>query len=153
MPSNTITVGELLYEQTVHVTRATEYGISMEALVAGQVAPPPEGARFDVAFEGVLHGPKLKGTLTGVDYVTVRGDGRSQLHSHAEITTEDGTKIAFSSDGVATADESTGRLETRHNATLHTSSPEYAWVNQLQVWVQGSGEMAGGEFHLKGYAA
>ena len=95
----------------------------MEALASGLVPPPSEGARFDVEFEGILHGPKLKGTLTGVDYVTVRGDGHFQLHSHVQITTEDGAKIAFSSDGIAT-EESPGRLKTSHNATLHSSSPE-----------------------------
>ena len=38
----------------------TEYGVSFEALMAGQVAPPPEGARFDVAFEEAASGPRLR---------------------------------------------------------------------------------------------
>jgi len=48
--------------------------------------------------EGTVTGPKLKGTVKGVDYANVRADGRLQLHFHAEITTEDGKKIAFFAD-------------------------------------------------------
>jgi len=65
MPSSTITVGELIYEVAAAFTNVTEFGISMQALAAGQVAPTPEGARFDVAFQGAVSGPKLKGTLAG----------------------------------------------------------------------------------------
>jgi len=42
---STIEVGELLYEYTVKITGMTEYGVSLESLMAGEVAPPPEGAR------------------------------------------------------------------------------------------------------------
>jgi len=59
----TIDVGELLYEYTVKLTGMTEYGVSFEALMAGTAAPPPEGARFDVSFEGATNGPKLKGKV------------------------------------------------------------------------------------------
>ncbi len=63
MSSATIPVGELLYEVTAHFTKVTEYGVSLEAVRSGQVAPPPAGARFDLAFEGAARGPKLKGTV------------------------------------------------------------------------------------------
>jgi hypothetical protein len=56
----TMDVGELLYDYTVKLTGMTEYGVSFAALMAGTVAPPPEGARFDAAFEGAANGPKLK---------------------------------------------------------------------------------------------
>ena len=71
----TIPVGEHLYEVSVKFTRVSEFGVSMEALSSGKVPPPPEGARFDVAFESNSSGPKLKGTVTGVDYLHVRADG------------------------------------------------------------------------------
>jgi hypothetical protein len=61
----TIDVGALLYEYTVKFTGMTEYGVSFEALMAGTTLPPPEGARFDVPFEGASNGPKLKGRVTG----------------------------------------------------------------------------------------
>ena len=89
----TIPVGEHLYEVSVKFTRVSEFGVSMEALSSGKVPPPHEGARFDVAFEGNSSSPKLKGTVTGVDYLHVRADGRFQLHIHAEVTTEDGATI------------------------------------------------------------
>ncbi|HXV62251.1 MAG TPA: hypothetical protein VEK15_16240, partial [Vicinamibacteria bacterium] len=92
---STIEVGDLLYEYTVKITGMTEYGVSFEALMAGDTAPPPEGAKFDVAFEGESKGPRLKGNVTGVDYLQIRADGRFQLHIHGEITTHDGKKIAL----------------------------------------------------------
>src|SRR5690606_32954230 len=85
-----IPVGEFLYEVNLRHTRVTEYGFSMQNLMSGQVALPPEGACFDIAFEGTIQGPRLNGTITGVDFSQVRADGRFQLHLHAEITTHDG---------------------------------------------------------------
>ena len=64
---DTMDVGELLYEYTAKVTGLTEYGVSFEALMAGTTPPPPEGARFDIRFEGPSIGPRLKGTVTGGD--------------------------------------------------------------------------------------
>lgn len=155
MPSATISVREHLYDLTVNFTKVTEYGLSLEALVAGKTTPPPEGARFDVAFEGVARGSKLKGTVAGVDYIHVRADGRFQLHIHAEITTEDGEKIAYFADGVATPEEGTSvaQFQERANVTLTTSSHAYAWVNQLPVWVRGTVDLAKQQVNVKGYAA
>jgi len=70
-------------------------------MLSGAVDVPPQGARIDIAFEGPVVGQKLRGTVKGVDYVRIRPDGRGQLHIHAEITTEDGKKIALFADGVA----------------------------------------------------
>ena len=64
---STIEVGDLLYEYTVKFTEVTEYGVNLEALLAGEAAPPVEGARFDVAFEGESTGPRLKGNVKGVE--------------------------------------------------------------------------------------
>ncbi len=155
MSSATITVGELLYEMTVHFTKVTEYGVSRKAVRSGQVAIPPAGARFDVVFEGVMRGPKLKGTVAGVDYLHVRADGRTQVHVHAEITTDDGEKIAFFADGVSTPDPEQGTdvMQIRETVTLTTASPGYTWVNQLQVWAQGTVDRTKGELNVKGYAA
>jgi hypothetical protein len=70
-------------------------------LLSGQVSPEPAGARIDFYLEGPVIGPKLTGTVKGVDYLYFRADGRAQLHIHAEITTEDGKKIALAADGIA----------------------------------------------------
>jgi hypothetical protein len=143
--------GELLYEYTVQFTQVVEYGVSMEALVSGQAAPPPEGARFDVYFEGPVTGTKLSGSAKGVDYLHVRADGRFQLHIHAEITTDDGKKIALAADGVALGEPPV--LQLRENVTLTTSAPEHSWVNTIQVWGIGTVDVSKGEVRIKGYAA
>ena len=60
--------------------------MALEAVMSGQ-APPAEGARFDVHFEGPVTGPKFSGSAKGADYLHIRADGRIQLDIHAEITT------------------------------------------------------------------
>jgi hypothetical protein len=57
-----------------------------------------------------------------------------QLHIHAEITTEDGKKIALAADGVALLDGGSPVGQLRENVTLTTSDADYSWVNPLQVW-------------------
>ena len=86
--------GELIYDHIVQIKQVTEYGVALDTLLSGAERPPAEGARFDLHVEGTANGPKLKGAVKGVDYINVRADGRLQLHFHAEITTEDGKKIA-----------------------------------------------------------
>ena len=149
----TIEVGELLYDYTVKLTGVTEYGVSLEALTAGTAPPPPEGARFDIRFEGASIGPKLKGTVIGVDHLRVRADGRFELHIHAEITTDDGQKISLHADGVALPQPGNPIAGLRENVTLFTSSKAYAWVNGLQVWATGAVDLAQQVVHLKGYSA
>ena len=111
------------------------------------------GARFDVAFEGTSNGPKLKGKVTGVDYVRIRADGRFQLHIHAEITAEDGQKIALHANGVALQRQGSTIADLRENVTLFSSSKDYTWVNALQVWGIGTVDLAKQVIHLKAYAA
>jgi hypothetical protein len=149
----TIEAGELLYEYTVKLTGMTEYGVNFASLMAGAAMPPPEGARFDIPFEGESIGPKLKGKLTGVDYLRVRADGRFELHIHAEMTTEDGQKISLYSDGVALPKQGSPIAGLRENVTLFTSSKAYSWVNALQVWGTGTVDLAGQVVRIKGYSA
>jgi uncharacterized protein DUF3237 len=146
-----IPLGELLYEYTPVITQVVEYGESMEALTSRQAPPPAEGARFDVYFEGPVTGRKLSGSVKGVDYLHFRADGRFQLNIHAEITTDDGKKIALAADGVALGEAP--MLQLRENVTLTTSHPEHAWVNTLQIWAPGTVDLATGEIRVKGYAA
>jgi len=70
---------------------------------------------------------------------------------HAEITTEDGKKIALAADGVLMGAPPV--FELRENVTLTTSHPEYSWVNAIQIWGTGTADLAKGEVRLKGYAA
>jgi hypothetical protein len=52
--------GEKIYEYDLDFTGVTDYGVSMEAILSGKEKVPPQGARFDVAFEG-----HAKGRLSG----------------------------------------------------------------------------------------
>jgi hypothetical protein len=144
--------GELIYEYSPQVTRVVDYGASADALFSGQVSPPPEGARIDFYLEGPVIGPKLKGTINGVDYLYFRADGRAQLHIHGEITTEGGKKIALAADGIAVREEGSSVCQLRENVTLLTNHIELAWVNALQVWATGTVDVANGQVRVKGYA-
>jgi hypothetical protein len=130
-----------------------EYGISANAVLPGQMPPPAEGARFDVHFEGPIAGPKLNGTVKGVDYLHICADGRAQLNIHAEITTEDGKKIVLAADGVAIPEKGSPILQLRENVTLATNHPEHSWLNPIQVWAPGTVDVSKGQVRIRGYAA
>jgi Protein of unknown function (DUF3237) len=144
-------MGELLYEYTPMVTRVVEYGAPFEAIVSRQSPPPAEGARVDVYFEGPVTGAKLSGSVKGVDYLKLRADGRFELDIYAEITTEDGKKIALAADGVALGQAPF--LQLRQSVKLTSSHPEHAWVNPIQIWASGTVDLEKGEIRVKGYAA
>ena len=153
MSNTKIPIGEHLYDLTVKITKIAEFGTSLMELVAGQANMPPQGARFDMAFEGTGNGTKLKFTITGVDYLHIRADGRSQLHIHGEITTDDGAKISLFGNGIAILEEGTTVAQLRESVTLITSHDAYSWVNQLQIWAQGTVDMATQEINVRAYAA
>jgi hypothetical protein len=147
-----IPVGEHLYDADMQFTRFSDYGVRLQDLNSGRVIPPPAGARIDLAFEGTIDGPNLKGTIVGVDYIVVRADGRFQLNIQATITTDDGATIAVAADGVAMP--SGGVLvPLRKNVQMTTAAPKYAWVNQLQIWVRGSADMSAGRLRWMAFVA
>ena len=150
MSSDKIT-GEVVYIwKSFNLTKIVDYGVSFDTLRSAKPVLPPEGARFDAYFEGVIKGPKLKGTISCADYIHVRADGRIQLHIHGEITTDDGEKIALFADGISTYREGTNFYHNE-NVTLITSSPKYSWVNQLQIWANGNVDPGKGEVDIIGY--
>jgi len=146
-------LGELIYHYDLHFTQVVEYGCAANAIFSGQARPPAEGARFDVHFEGTITGPRVKGTVKGIDYLHIRADGRCQLDIKAEITTDDGKKIALAAGGVAIPEPGSPVFQLRENATLTTNHPEYAWVNPIQVWAPGTVDLSKGEIRVTGYAA
>lgn len=87
--------GEKIYEQELDLNGVTEYGVSMDALVAGREAVPLHGARFDLAIDGRSKG-RLAGRAHGFDYVRVRADGRMELDLHLTVETDDGLRVALS---------------------------------------------------------
>ena len=153
MPPQTLPVGELVYEAEIQFTNIVEYGVSMAAITSGKVALPAEGARFDYVFQGDLRGPKLRGKITGTDYLYVRADGRFQLHIHAQIRTDDGHNISFSSDGASIQKDGTKETQLRVAVSLFTSSPAYKWLNKLHIWAVGSLDPGKGQAFVKAYTA
>jgi hypothetical protein len=145
-----------LFDEAVHLTGLTEYGVSWEKLTTGQAILPLQGARFDIAFEGTFEGPRLRGVIAGVDYLTVRADGRFQLDLQANLTTDDGARISVYEDGILIppAPEAQARIaQLRLNLTFTTTSPKYAWINQVQGWGRGTVDWSTGQVELQVYAA
>lgn len=153
MGSQMLPTGELLYEAEIRFTGIVEYGVSMAALSSGQTAPPPDGARFDQSFEGSLSGPRLRGRITGTDYLRVSADGRFRLHIHAQIHTDDGQDISFASEGVTYQGERSCEAELRATVSLFSSSPQYKWLNPLQVWALGSLDLDHGRAQVRAFIA
>jgi len=135
----------LLFEEDILLTDYVEYGFSLQDLVGGRPLPP-EGARFDISFEGSLTGDRIKGTIKGVDYLEVRADGRFFLNLYARITTDDGAKILVEESG--TNDHGDLKLQMR----FHTNDERYAWLNQEQVMGLGRADFATGKASVKGYS-
>ena len=150
----TMPVGAHLFDEVVHLTGLTEYGMSWEKLTTGQAVLPPQGARFDIAFEGTFEGLRLKGTIAGVDYLHVRADGRFQLNLQAVLTTDDGEKIAVYEDGILIPPQDDGMIaQLRLNLEFTASSPKYAWLNQVQGWGRGAVDWNTGQVDVQVYAA
>ena len=144
---------ELIYEAEIRFTGVVDYGVSMEALSSRQVAVPLAGARFDQTFEGILHGPVLSGQISGTDYLYVRADGLFQLHLHAQVTTEDGTNIAMSSEGVSIQIEGEKLTQLRAAVSLFTASETYSWLNRLRLWAVGTLDPIGGTALVRAHTA
>jgi hypothetical protein len=152
MKSKEIIEGELIYEADIQFTQTVEYGATMEDLSSGEIPIPLQGARFDQVFQGKLHGPKLRGKMSGTDYLCVRADGLFQLHLHARVTTDDNANIAFSSEGVSL--QVVGEKETHLRAavSLFSSTEAYRWVNKLQLWAVGTLDPVKGTARVRAYA-
>lgn len=144
------TLGEEIYRYHLEVTGVTEFGVDFGKLTAGEVAPPPEGARFDVWVKGPVEG-KISGKLEGCDYLYVRADGRMELNIRATITTDDGATIALAATGVGWPEAGTPIVRLRENATLFTNHESYAWVNGWQIWAPGEVNLAEGTVDVTGF--
>ena len=144
--------GELIYEYTPRVTRIIEYGASAEAVLMRTSPPPREGARLDLYLEGPVIAGRLQGTVTGVDYLNMRADGRAELHIHGHITLEDGKKVALEAGGVAVPEGDSSIFQLREHVNLTSNDPALAWVNATEVWARGTVDVSTGQVHLRAYA-
>jgi hypothetical protein len=142
--------GEKIYECDLDITGVMDFGVSMESILAGREEVPPQGARFDVAFEGNSAG-RLSGRLRGVDYLRMRADGRVDLDIRAIIETGDGFRIGLSADGVAVMRPGEPIADLHENVTLTTAAAGFAWVHGRQVWGVGSVNLATGKIHIDAY--
>jgi uncharacterized protein DUF3237 len=144
--------GELIYEYTPRVTQIVEYGTSAEDMLMRTSPPPKEGARLDLYLEGPVIGGRLRGTLTGIDYLNMRADGRAELHIHGHITLEDGNKVALQAGGVAIPEGDSSIFQLREHVQLTSNHPALAWVNTAEVWARGTVDVSTGQVHLRAYA-
>jgi len=142
--------GEKIYEYEFNLTGVTDYGVSMDAILAGKETVPLQGARFDLAVEGRGKG-HLSGRAHGVDYLRMRADGRIELDLHLTIETDDGHRIALSGDGQAQPRRGEPALDIFANIHLSTASKEYAWVNERQIWSVGTASMTTGKICAEAY--
>lgn len=147
-----IPVTEYLFSETIRHAGLTEYGYSLSDLNRG-LPIPAAGARFDIAFEGELAGPEIKGTIKGVDFLLLRADGRFQLNLQATITTDDGEKIALHEDGIMLQPDEKGIAGLRLNMQFITASPKYQWLNDHLVWGIGEANMQQGTVTVKAFIA
>lgn len=141
---------ELIFEEKIHLTNISEYGTKWSELTSGKVHPGPEGVRFDLEFEGLIHGPQIKGTIKGIDYLEVRADGKFMLNIQAAITTEDGKRIAVHENGILYPKED-GMAHIQLNLQFTTHYPEYTWLNNIQAWAICEVDMQRGEVQVKAY--
>jgi len=142
--------GEKIYEFDLDIRDVTEYGASMEAILAGKATVPLQGARFDLAVDGRGTG-RLSGRVHGVDYLRMRADGRIELDLHVAIETDDGQRIALSGDGQAAPRSGEPIVDLFANIRLSTASKAYAWVNARQIWGVGTAVVATGQIHVEGF--
>lgn len=142
--------GEKIYEYDLDITGATDFGISLQAILSGQETVPPQGARVDVAFAGEAKG-RLSGRVQGVDYLQIRADGRISLDIRATIETADGQRIALRADGVGSPRAAEPVADLCENVSLVTASKDHAWVNTKQIWGVGTVNFATGKIHIDAY--
>jgi hypothetical protein len=144
--------GELVYEYTPQVIRIIEYGAPAEDVLMRTSPPPKEGARLDLYLEGPVIAGRLQGTVTAVDYLNMRADGRAELHIHGHITLEDGNTVALEAGGVAIPEGDSSVFQLREHVKLTSNHPALAWVNTTEVWARGTVDVSTGQVHLRAYA-
>lgn len=141
---------QLLFNESAHVTGITEYGISWDKVVSGVISPPPEGARVDIFFEGLIEGPNIAGAIRGVDYLEIRADRRFMLNIYATIITDNGKLVTLHESGLfIPAGDGIAHLQL--NMKFTTGGPEYAWVNKIQGWGLGHVDMERNEITVTAF--
>jgi hypothetical protein len=141
--------GEEIYDMELDITEVTDFGFSLDDLLAGK-AIPLQGARFDLAVNGRSNG-RVAGRAHGFDFLRVRADGRMELDLHSVIETDDGQRIALSGDGQAAMRKDEPILDIFGSIGLSTAAKEYAWVNERQIWSVGTATLTPGKLRVKAF--
>jgi len=145
-----IIMSEVLYTAELAFTGKTEFGLSLEAVLSGAAPIPPQGARFDVTFAGPLEG-KLDGTLTGVDYLRMRADGRTELDLHGVVERPNGQKIAWRAEGVGTMRADAPIMDITELIRFDSADPDTAWLGTRRVWGEGQVDPVAGVIRVTAY--
>jgi hypothetical protein len=100
----------------------------------------PAGMRIDFPFQGTAVGPHWEGErpVSGIDYVTVRGDGNMDLDIHASIGEKRET-VAYRGTGVSIANPDKS-AEPRELLTFQTGNEDLSWLNNEIGVAFGRGE-------------
>jgi len=151
--SETMVVQEHVYDATIQITEMVDFGLDLKAIASKKAQIPPQGLRVNVAFKGELKGPKLQGTISGIDYLLMKPDGIGQLNVQAVITTSDGERIAQRGDGVLTPQQDSSVSQLRENIAFYSASSKYGWVNRMQFWASGTSDLSTGRILLKVFIA
>ena len=120
----------LVYEVNGAPTGMESFGIDPAKVFSGQVNIPEEGIRMDVPFAGKTSKGKLKGTIEGIDYITILPNRFTIIDVHGIITTKTGEKIAVKVDGILVPnadDPSKGTY--RETLKLTSNSDKYKYLN------------------------
>ena len=141
---------EKIFEYDLDIMSVTDYGVNMDAMLAGQESVPLQGSQFDVTLAGSIKG-RVTGTMRGIDYLRVRADGRRELDLRGTIETEDGSRIALSADGVGTPRDGETIVDLAVKIDLTTAATAYAWVNARPAWGAGHANLATGKIHIDAY--
>ena len=140
--------GEKIYEYDLDLTGVTDFGVGLEAAMRGHL--PPQGARFDLAFAGRARG-RINGSVSGIDYLRIRADGRIDLDIKATIATDDGHRIALAAGGVLMTRPGEPIIDIFENVSLTTGAADYAWTNTRQIFATGVANMATGKVHVEAF--
>jgi hypothetical protein len=103
----------------------------------------PGGTRIDFPFEGTATSPHWEGErpVSGVDYVTVRGDGNMALDIRGTIGQKRET-VAYRGQGVSIVKSPTEAMP-QELITFETGNEDLAWLNTAIGVGLGGGEGGG----------
>ena len=121
--------GQKIYEYDLDITGATDFGVSLQAILSGQEPVPPQDTRIYVAFAGEAKG-RLAGRVHGVDYLLVRADGRIGLDRSRAHRRPRSLGILEPLAGAADSSVQLGEIGAPGGPTSMPASASTAWSSE-----------------------